>query len=114
MAYRRLINSFKEFLVRLVIMGVLVAGAWLVLQTYTEQEIVATANRFWLWWSTLLSGELAKHWNPAGAAISLGIAVVFVLSPLARLLGLSRGRRAGHGGYSDNDLDAGGDDGSSD
>jgi len=110
MAYRRLINSFKEFLARLVILGLLVGIAWLVLQYYTEQEIVAGASRFWVWWSHLLTGELAQYWNPAGAALSLGIALLFVLNPLARLLGVSR-RRHGHGGYSNDDSDAGGDDG---
>jgi hypothetical protein len=114
MAYRRLIKSLKEFLARLVIMGLLVGGTWLVLQYYTEQEIVAGANRFWVWWSHLLTGELAQYWNPAGAALSLGIAVLFVLNPLTRLLGLSRGRRGHGGGHSNDDFDTGGDDGGGD
>ena len=113
MAYQRLISSFKEFLARLVIAGLLVGAAWLLLQTYSEQEIVAGASRFWAWWSTLFTGDLAQYWNPAGAAITLGTAGLFVLNPLARLLGLSRGRR-GHGGTTQNDFDDGGGDGGSD
>jgi hypothetical protein len=56
------------------------------------------------------SGELARYWNPAGAAISLGLILMFVLSPISRLMGPSRQRGYG-GSNAAEDFDSGGDGG---
>ena len=102
--YRRLVYTLKETMLRIVVLAFLVGGAWLLLQFYTEDEIILGTTRFWEWWSTRLTGDLAQYWNPAGAAITLGIAALFVLSPLSRLLG---GRRR-HGSHYSHDSDYGG------
>jgi hypothetical protein len=112
MPYQRVVNSLKETLLRLFLLGLVVGGGWLLLQFYSEEEIAAGGQRFWAWWSTRFTGELARYWNPAGAAITLGIAALFVLNPLARLLGLRRRRGGGGGSYGDFDGgDSGGDGG---
>lgn len=98
-------RGISESLARIAFVGLLVAGGWLLLQFYTEQEIVAAAEQFWGWWSTLFTGELARYWNPYGAGAVLFLAVSFVLKPITRLF------RRRHGGsydsnYSDSvDLD---------
>ena len=102
MPLRRLVYSIKETLLRFAIVAALVAGAWGILQFYSEDEIVQLAQDFWGWWSSRIGGDLAQYWNPGGAALTLGIAVLFVLSPLQRLLGRRR-----HGGshFASNDHD---------
>ena len=106
MAYQRLLYALKETLLRIIILAVLVGGGWLLLQFYTEDEIILGAGKFWEWWSTRFTGELAEYWNPAGAAISLGIAALFVLSPISRLLG-GRRRHGAHHHYGSDYADSG-------
>ena len=60
MPLRRLKNTLLTTLARMAIVGLIVAGAWLALQFYTEDEIVAEAHRFWRWWSGLLQGDLRR------------------------------------------------------
>ena len=92
----RLFRSVRETLIRTAFIALLAGGAWLLMQFYTEQEIVAAAYRFWAWWSTLFTGELAQYWNPIGAAVVLVAAILFVFKPIMRLF---RSRRSGSGSY---------------
>lgn len=101
----RLSHSLLEALYRALFLAAVAGGVWLLLQYYTEDEIVDAANRFWAWWSTLFTGQLATYWNPIGAAAVLGIAVLFVLTPITRLF---RSRR-GYNSYDSGGWDDGGD-----
>lgn len=101
MPHRRLVKSLKESLLRVAFVALLVGGAWLALQFYSEQEILDGARTLWAWWSTLFTGELAQYWNPAGAAIVLGVVLIFVLSPITRLMGTRRGHGHGYAGNDD-------------
>lgn len=98
----RLFRSVRETVIRTAFIAILAGGAWLLMQFYTEQEVVVAANRFWAWWSTLFTGDLAQYWNPIGAAVVLGAAVLFVLNPIMRLF---RSRRYGGGSHYDNSND---------
>jgi hypothetical protein len=110
-----LLRSFGELLARVVVIALLLGGVWLVLQFYTEEELIGAAEDFWAWWSTLLSGELATYWNPIGAGIALGAAVLFVVQPIRRLF-RTRGRGSHYDdhhhddGLFDSDDGGGGDD----
>jgi hypothetical protein len=108
----RFTRGIAESLARAGFVALVVGGVWLLLQFYTEQEIVSAAKHFWVRWCSVFSGDLAPYWNPVGAAVVLAIIIMFVLSPVLRLF---RTRR--HGGrYSDSDYhdyssgDSGGDD----
>jgi hypothetical protein len=105
----RLTRGIKESLARAAFLLCLAGGAWLLLQFYSEEEIVSAGKRFWAWWSTIFTGELAPYWNPVGAGIVLAIALMFVLNPVTRLF---RSRRHG-GSYHDDGFHdySGGDDG---
>ena len=105
----RLTRSIKESLARAAFILLLAGGAWLLLQFYSEEEIVSAVKRFWAWLSTIFTGELAPYWNPVGAGIVLVITLLFVLNPVARLF---RTRRHGGGYHDDGYHDySGGDDG---
>ncbi len=95
----RLFRSVREAIIRTTFIALLAGGVWLIMQYYTEEEIVSATHRFWAWWSTLFTGELGQYWNPIGAAVVLGAAVLFVLNPIMRLF---RSRRHGSGSYYDN------------
>jgi hypothetical protein len=109
----RFTRGIAESLARAAFITLLAGGVWLLLQFYTEEEIVAAAKRFWVWWSSIFTGDLAPYWNPVGAGVVLAIIMMFVLNPVLRLF---RTRRYG-GRYSDSDHhdyssgDSGGDDG---
>lgn len=103
----RLSHSLLETLCRTLFLAIVAGGVWLLLQFYTEEEIVDAATRFWVWWSTLFTGQLAVYWNPLGAAAVLVIAVMFVLTPIRRLFRSRYGR--GYNSYDSGDGDGDGD-----
>lgn len=91
-------RGLRRILLQLIVMAGIVGVAWIVLQFYSEEEIAAIARSFWSWWSTLITGELAVYWNPVGAGVVLGIILLAVLAPLARLF-RSRDYHAGASDY---------------
>jgi hypothetical protein len=95
----RFTRGIAESLIRAGFIALLGGGVFLLLQFYTEAEIIAAARRFWVWWSSIFTGDLAPYWNPVGAGVVLTIIVIFVLNPVLRLF---RTRRSG-GRYSDSD-----------
>ena len=104
-------RGMRATVARIALVGLFAGGIWLLLQYYTEQELVEAAEGFWLWWSMLMTGELAQYWNPIGAAVALGAILLFVSEPIRRLF---RARRRGgqyddHHHYDDDDGDAGAD-----
>jgi hypothetical protein len=106
----RFTRGIAESLARAVFIILLAGAVWLLLQFYSEEEIVAAATRFWAWWSSIFTGDLAPYWNPVGAGIVLAIVIMFVLNPVLRLF---RTRRNGYRNYDSDhhDYSSGDDDG---